>query len=355
MTEKFEMKLMETLIPNKIENIKVMDAFTTHTAAHVKFNLSHELSEVRQHLMYDMQLQSQWDSDENEWKHIDNPKLDMKDGYLAIDKLEYPNTIYRLRIRMKSNIANDTDEMWSSFIYVTIKTKPKIPDVAPETCVNCFNVMDNGNVVVYWKRLPEFLRNGDNFTYLIRGWNQDEQLIINKHHNETFIVLDRHIAKSIRLNIHSANYIGISQQFNAIYIPFHKLISERYLQIRKEIADSTEYKISWKMEQKLNESNFTVIWCHQRNELPNQCDGSINFQHVSLNKMEFHLKSNKSLQFGVAVNLKSSENFQGFEWAECTASKQSGMLQTFLITKNKFKNILTRQRLDRYIQCGIAT
>jgi hypothetical protein len=327
--EKFEMKLLETLTPRKVEDVQVENS-TTHSSAIVTFALPKELEAVSSEMVFDVRLTDEFDK--RIWKKIENPRLQVKgtQGFLALDDLEFANAFYKVKLRTKAKIAQDNEEMWSPFVEVSFTTTPKVPERVPETCRNCFNIMDTGNAVIYWTAVPRQYQNAKKFAYFIRGWNEHGDEVIHRNLTKTSMVLRKNLkAENLRIKIYTSNEKGISTNFSQLFVPLQQLQSVKSnLNIRKEILD-TEYKISWKAPEQGNVESFTIISCHQRNELPNQCDGPITFDNLPPEKNEYVVEAKMSKQFGIAANMRD-KSLSGFEWASCTASKQNGNLIRFL-------------------------
>lgn len=329
--ENFDMKLLATLTPREIEVVNVMESITTHNTALITFTLPGELAKVSQDLMFDVRLKLA-DDDLEEWKEIEHPRLQVPgvNGVLAIDNLRYANTAYKVKLRFKAKAASDIDEMWSPYKEVAFITRPRVPEMAPPSCANCFNVMDNGNIVVYWMEVPKRYQNADGFAYRVRGWDERGNQIINRDFNTTAMeLLSDLYAETVTINISSVNSEGSSENSSELVIPLKRLQSKRkLLKIHKEIVkDSSKYEISWKPLTELDVESFTIVWCHQRNELPNQCDGPVNFLHLPSNETRVAMETMLSNQFGVAVNQRNKSIVQGFEWAECMASAMEGEMR----------------------------
>lgn len=324
LSQDYEMKLLEILTPEAVEELKIMNRLSNSNSAVMTFSLPKALSIISEEILFDVELKVA-DGESLVWKKIENPRLEMKEGegYLVIDHLEYANTLYVMKIKMKSRLADDVNEMWSPFREIAFKTKPALPKAPPETCSNCFNVMDNGNIVVYWKEVSKHHQNADKFSYLARGVDENKSEVLNTGKlKDTSLVLKRDLNVSfLNLQLFSVNNEGITPSFSELFINLQKLQAhKKILKIRKELVDG-EYKVSWKQLERVEVESYTVFWCHQRNELPNQCDGSIKFIKVDPDKSVFTLKASESYQFGVAANHKDITNPRGFQWAECTASK----------------------------------
>lgn len=324
--QEFNYRLLEILTPSAVKDLKVMEDLTTHSSVFVTFVIPKVLENSTQAMIFDTRL-ILMSGKSSTWRKIENPRLQFKgrEGYLVLDNLDYANTDYTMKLRMKSKLAEDVDEMWSPYNEVSFTTSPKLPETLPKTCDNCFNVMDNGNVVIYWMEVPICYQNANNFSYLLRGWNKNEEEIINEMLTQTSMLLQHKLISSgLRIELFSVNSVGVSEKFSQIFIhPEHLQVKRKFMKIRKEIINSN-YKISWKLLEQLNTESFTIVWCKQRNELPNQCDGSIQFTQYPANRTEFYLPADASYQFGIGVNLKNKLMEKGIEWAECTAAKANG-------------------------------
>lgn len=324
----FDMKVMEILKPKAVKDLRVKSKLTTSDSVIATFLLPKELAEVAQAMLFDVHLRLA-NNATSEWVKIENPHLDMSGAeiFLGIHELAYANTNYTIKTRMRSKIATD-DDMWSPFSEVTFQTSPKNPQVLPQTCPNCFNVMDNGNVAVYWTAVPKLYHNANNFSYLVIGRDRRGEEKIHSLTEETSLVLrNDSLENDMKLELYSKNDEGISGKFSEVFIPLERS-NKKILKIRKELVDH-EYKISWKLREADDVESFTVIWCHQRNELPNQCDDAINIQSLPSSANEFSLDALTSRHFGIAANLRNKSALHGFEWAECTAAKSNGEIQHF--------------------------
>ena len=320
--EKFSMRLMEILTPRRVEDLKA--GATTHNTSILTFTMPRELKPVSQEITFDVRLEDEYERDK--WKEIEQPRLHVEEtrGFLALDSLEFANSRYKVQLRMKAKIAMDTKDTWSPLTEISFATKSFQPVKVPETCRNCFNVMDNGDVVVYWTSVERKLQNAANFFYRVQGNDENGNEIVHSDTTETSIVLPRNLtSKNVRIEIRAVNDMGISRNFSSLFIPLKKLRANKLLNIHKQLIDY-QYRISWKLPKDVDVESFTVISCRQHNELSNQCDGPINVNYLSSETSEYVETANFTKQFGVALNIRGDLAPNGFEWASCTASKQSG-------------------------------
>lgn len=318
--EKHEVQILESLVPQKLENV-----FVRHLKPQIisiVLRLPEKLKKAARDLLFDVRLKAKEESD-SEWKGLSYTQYEENDGevVLPLNKLEYANTVYQYKVRVKSKTSQDIEEMWSPYLLKTFKTKPKLPEMTVKVCKNCFNVMDNGNIFLHWMEIPKFYQNGDNFSYFVRMMNDDGKIIHEEHLEKAVLMIPKDVnTSSLTVHIYSSNDVGLSHQYSVAHVPFRE--KENLLNIKKELIDDTGYKLSWKLEaiDAIDVASYTVLFCRQRNELQNQCDGSIRYLQLSANEFEFTFNASNSYQFGIAANRYDGQQ-TGFQWALCTASK----------------------------------
>lgn len=316
--ESFRVDLLEALIPRS-PNLRIMKNLTTHQSAILEIELPKELATISDHLDFDGDVISEFDG-KRQWKKINFSRLDIEGNkcFLIVDDLEYPNGNYNCRVRIKSKSSEIS--MWSKYSTVAFQTKSIAPNSVPDTCASCFSRVDNGNIFLYWKSLERSKQNGKNFSYLIVGGNGTARMS-----KQPLVLWQNMLNPSSTFKIYSRNNEGTSARYSTIDIPTlmpQKLrATTSSFKIRKELIDN-EYKISWKIKKSNNIQNFTIFWCHSKNELPNNCDGSIDFEEVDPLTREFRMDANETRNYAVSVNYATATT--GMIWAECTAAKSDG-------------------------------
>jgi hypothetical protein len=324
----YSFALMETLVPERIENVRINASITknySHEMAFVELMLPKELEAASDDLIFDIRWKAKEDN-ENNWAIL-NQKLKGKHLQKSFTiPLNYSNTIYQFKVRMKSKLSKDNENMWSPFVEKIFKTLPRLPEMIPEVCLNCFNKMDNGNIYLYWKDIPKFYQNSNEFKYIVQILNQKgEELVKVKQRKPSFLISNNINETSIEARIYSSNDLGTTKNFSTIFVAIGP--NEILIHIKKELVNDTQYKLSWKLKESVfNAESFTVFFCQQKNELPNTCEGSIDFLELALNQTEFIFETHFSYQFGVAAN-RANNTATGFEWARCTASQPNGKKQ----------------------------
>uniref|UniRef100_A0A1A9WDP3 Fibronectin type-III domain-containing protein n=1 Tax=Glossina brevipalpis TaxID=37001 RepID=A0A1A9WDP3_9MUSC len=96
-------------------------------------------------------------------------------------------------------------------------------------------------------------------------------------------------------------------------------------------ADNRTYTLSWS-KPLITEAlqNYTVYWCYPKRALPNECKGSMHFQQVSSEQLNFTTDVQNALQEHT-LNLAVSadyENFNtGLHWTDCTMDVNSDLVK----------------------------
>lgn len=328
--EVFKLNVLETLIPKRPEEIRVLGNILTTNSAIIEFKLPNELQNIPEQLMFDVDVKNDVDEEFKTLKSL-NLEISKEKIYLGLDALEYSFSNYNVRIRIKSKFTVDTKEMWSKYSSVSFQTKARIPDVAPIMCANCFSISDYGNVYVYWKDLKNHEKNGKNFRYFINVYDENDKVILSKNETQkTVLMIGNDVkAKSMHVKVFSANKEGVSNKFSTINVTSiqRELTSmQKLLKFRKELIDPV-YRITWKLQPAMEKEikDFTLFWCHSKNEIPNQCESGIEFETVAPFNRIFEIQANSSMNFAIIMNYKDPNKVSmGMQWAECTAAKSNG-------------------------------
>lgn len=324
LTENYHFELLEALTPSPVENIEVN---ATSNAASVILTLPVDLKNVTNHLMFNVRIKAKDESDSEWMENIlsDLPNEESK-VFMSLIDLKYANTFYQFKVRIKSKTSDvKSKKVWSEYREKYFKTNPRQPEKLPRVCRNCFSRMDNGNIFIYWMEVPKFDQNGENFGYELRIKN-GSNFEVDKVRLKKASYKISHSVNVSKVEIFSVNELGISEHHRTVHISIKN--SKSILRIKKELFSEFGYKLSWKVhDPSLKDiESYTIIWCKQRNELPNQCDGPITYENISHDQTKFYLnttQSSESLQFGIAVN-RANNIVSGFEWAKCTASRPDG-------------------------------
>ncbi|XP_066909365.1 cytokine receptor [Halyomorpha halys] len=115
--------------------------------------------------------QSKWDPP-NYWKEVNTSSVIKESGrrVLNITGLKYGNTIYDIRVLLKSKKAEDEEKWWSEPATITFRTKPAVPGMSPKTDVGSFECKAQEtfrNIYIYWQQIPQYEENGEDLEYKI--------------------------------------------------------------------------------------------------------------------------------------------------------------------------------------------
>lgn len=294
------------MIPDKPKNLTATN--TTSTSVTLNWQIAFELKGFPVNFTFEMVMQSVCEP--GHWKAVDVQRI-KKIGdieySLELTNLTFAHTWYDIRLRMKSEPAENTEEMWSKQTNVTFQTLPRLPDKPPTIDRGSFNIHSNGDLYLYWRHLGKCYQNGANFNYTVEfisnGKNKKEFLKLFTCYLYPFILILGNgrpnqqtlltaIFRKERFNTQQANVVriwssngeGRSLHFSELTIPG---IDDRFPEprrIKKSLKDG-EYHLSWSapLNGNLPEVvvSYTVFWCVSKSELPNHCESSINFTHVN--------------------------------------------------------------------------
>lgn len=317
--QEFNATILECLTPKKVQNIQIESA-SPHDVQ-LSFQLSKELNSISNMLLFELHLSDEYIE---RFEKLLNPQLVFHDQkvLLTLNDLKYANSQYELKVRLKSTESPDEEERWSEYMHATFRTKAEQPEMVPDICDNCYNKLDNGDVMLYWTEVEKPLQNGDEFRYVVQVWSGNF-LEINTETTKTHFRLAAGSLSDnepLKVLIYSKNELGISKKFAQIIMPVKDLASHS-LNIRKELFDNV-YKVSWGQLNDADITSYTLVWCSQKDERLNQCDDAVEYREFSLNTSTYSVKASKTFQFGFAANSQYYKS--GFQWAKCTTAKSSG-------------------------------
>lgn len=254
---------------------------------------------------------------------------------VQLNNLPYAYDWYDVRVSTKVLGAPDLEEMWSNFSYHNFKTAARTPDDPPLTDIGGFSINDNDHVFIFWKELQPSKHNGENMRYNI---SLSDYPMIKPHKlthtSAKYERLSHRFNSDLDFMIYSENSVGRSSYASHVRVPVKRLHPP--IRIKKMIIGKN-YSLSWSPSlHPSTESeiiSYTVFWCVSKNELPNQCEGSLDFERVDSNVLNFTRFSNETLNFAVSANSRNSSS--GMNWALCTALENNdiGKLTTIWIGK----------------------
>ena len=262
--------------------------------------------------------------------------------------LRFANTWYGIDFRMKISTAPNEEQMWSKMVNLQVKTTMRRPDNPPEVDVGSFNIGPGGDVYIYWKHLPKCYQNGDEYDYIISASDVKNEAPSDKQLHLAIYSKDRiNLIKDTTITIRSHNTNGSSRDASTLVIPgkTRRLVGPTKI---KKILTNGSYQLSWSPPDSKREfiTSYTVFWCVSKSELPNSCEGSINFARRLPGQTNFEHRSNQTVNFAISAN--SATSTSGMVWARCTTanSNEIGKIKTIWIPRLASKEIEVEWKLE---------
>lgn len=266
-----------------------------------------------------------------QWLQLDYIVTHKYELEVTLNNLPYAYDWYDVRVSIKVEGAPDLDEMWSNFSYHNFKTAARTPDDPPKTDIGSFSITDGDHVYIFWKELPAPKHNGENIRYNIslrsNPITKPDKLT---HTSARYEKLIR--SSDLEFAIFSENNMGRSSLASHVLVPRNRLPPPTRI---KKMIIGKNYSLSWSPPNYIMNdiTSYTVFWCVSKNESPNQCEGSLDFERVDASMLKLTKFSNETLNFAVSANSRNSTS--GMIWAKCTALENNdiGKLTTIWIGK----------------------
>uniref|UniRef100_A0A336MQ57 CSON004107 protein n=1 Tax=Culicoides sonorensis TaxID=179676 RepID=A0A336MQ57_CULSO len=356
----FPINNFAVIVPAPPENI----SFTGVTSFSVKIHwkLSYKLELLHKNhavnFVHDVRILSEFDNTNNndtKWEII-NPSRIKKETrgdqslwyYIELHELPYANSWYDVRIRVRTDKAEDIDEMYSEVSGLGFRTEPRRPDRPPRIDQGAFFINDDNDVYIFWEELSKHERNGPNASYAITAVRENGKSV-----KRTPIEITNTMAKFSKIDLFSSyefvvkskNSLGTSDDESVIRIPKYQERLRTPVNLKKLSQDGI-YSLSWQSPDKSKRHSYTVFWCKPKNSLPNACEGNFHFQRVNHTTHNFSLIQNGSINFAVSTNSETSSS--GMIWAMCTAAQSSdiGKIKTIWITQIDSSRMELQWKLD---------
>ncbi|EZA53737.1 hypothetical protein DMN91_008451 [Ooceraea biroi] len=316
-------------------------------------------------LHHRIMYENQWDR-EKSWKVINityEPRVSKRSYNLS--DLEYANTVYDVRVFMKSAVANDN--MWSKFSHVTFRTLPRLPGSPPRTDIGSFEIAENNanrDIYLYWQAIPEYRENGNNFKYQIVRVEESGRVIDNiqifkpSETTRTYAKFKGISFNSYAFEIVSTNEIGANEKRAKIFVPSKREMPPEPVAFTKIAFEGGLYELSWKppLENK-DITNYTIFWCDNERDRPYQCTGYLDWVQVSKDTTIYNMtvpNPDKVYQFAISAN--TAKGSSGMIWASCTVihNKVVGKMKSVWINRIGSDFIEVGWKLDCSDRIGIV-
>ncbi|KAK3917504.1 Cytokine receptor [Frankliniella fusca] len=313
------------VIPAKPEKFKSFHK--TAYSVYLEWMIPYPLQNFPPGVIHRVEYLPQWEPIDS-WHSVDTSRIGSKENNnkktLNITSLKYANTFYDIRVYLKSAkaVSND-DSLWSAPAAMTIKTLPDLPGAPPRTDIGSFEVfnhVDSRDIYIYWQTIPDYLQNGDMFSYKIIGIDEDNVPVSKKpaELNKKYAKYSKmDLNKNFRFHIVSANSEGHSLNKSEIVIPSRVQVPPGPLSVTKVFYENGTYELSWKPPSDQEEiDSYTIFWCDSIYD--HMCSGYLNWTHVSSNITikNMTVEDDKPYQFAVSANTRNSSS--GMVWASCT-------------------------------------
>ncbi|XP_063994915.1 cytokine receptor isoform X2 [Diachasmimorpha longicaudata] len=327
------------VIPAKPTNLTVLNK--TSESALLHWTVPFPMQNFPPGLHHRVTYQHQWDSRKT-WQVINiTNDIHMYKRSFNLTGLHYANTLYDVRVFMKSALAIGEDK-WSDFSDVTFRTAPRLPGLPPRTDIGSFEITENSanrDVYLYWQAIPPYLENGDNFRYQVVRVEENGRtsLIEPNETTRTYAKFKGISFSSYRFELVTNNVVGSNPEKAVIFIPKRHDIPREPLSFTKIAFEDGLYELSWKppiMDAEI--SNFTIFWCDNERDRPYQCTGFLDWVHVPALTTIYNMTvpdPKKVYQFAIATNTKRASS--GMVWASCTVihNKVVGKMKSVWINR----------------------
>ncbi|XP_034484632.1 cytokine receptor [Drosophila innubila] len=243
---------------------------------------------------------------------------------LCLTELPFAGYKYLLELRVRNN---KNGSRWSQPLNYEFRTASERPDRPPRITNGSFYIYSSeSQLSIYWEQLEKQELNGDNFSYVISEYRVNGTIT-----DSSKIKMDMNSAtienwnKSVKheLLIRSSNNVNTSVEASRLIIP---AISSEDTRVRmpKKIrsvyhSSNSSYTLSWKAPDNSTDLiNYTVFWCNSKPALQSKCNGSIHFENVSKDRLQFTTKSAQPTSLNMAVSANYGTTNTGMHWMSCS-------------------------------------
>lgn len=322
LNQSFEINNFAVIVPAPPENISFTEVTSESVVIHWKLSYKLELLHKNHavNFVHDVRILSEFQNKNNNetvWEIIDpfRVKKETRNDqilwyYIELRHLKYANSWYDVRIRVRTDKAEDTEEMYSEVSGLGFRTEPRIPDRSPKVDQGAFFINDDNDVYIFWEELSKSERNGPNASYAITEVRENGKPVKRVPIEITntmakFGKIDPH--NSYEFTIRSKNSLGTSEYGSLIRVPSKRERLPHPMNLKK-ISQDGVYNLSWQAPHRNHGYTYTVFWCKPKNSLPNACEGDFNFSRVDRSINSFSLIQNGSINFAVSTNNEISSS-----------------------------------------------
>lgn len=133
--------------------------YITSRSAILHWAISYKLQTFKRDFIFEIKILSSFDN--AVWKPISTVNIlkQLINYTLPLENLEFADTTYDVRIRMKTATAEDSEEMWSNYSSCLFTTLPRRPDNPPDVVIGGFEINVYNDIFVYWREIPRSKHN----------------------------------------------------------------------------------------------------------------------------------------------------------------------------------------------------
>ncbi|KAL7743237.1 hypothetical protein ACLKA6_016181 [Drosophila palustris] len=250
------------------------------------------------------------------------------------------NYLLELRVRNNKNLSR-----WSPPLNYYFRTASERPDRPPRITNGSFYVYSSHYVhsseaqltqlTVYWEQLEKQELNGDNFSYVISEYRVNGTIT-----DSSKIKMDMNSATIENWNpnaqhellIRSRNNVNTSVAASRLIIP--AITSE---DTKKRVptkirsvyhSSNSSYTLTWLAPVNSTDLiNYTVFWCNSKPALQSKCNGSIHFEHVAKDRLQFTTQSAQPISLNMAVSANYGDRNTGMHWMSCSRDVRDDLLK----------------------------
>ncbi|XP_052863962.1 cytokine receptor-like [Anopheles cruzii] len=334
LSQRFDINHFDVVVPHEPNWCTIDNSSITSDSAVAHWRIWYKYASFRRNFTFEVKLLSIFH--DGVWQEIstDGLRRSQLEYTLPLLRLPYADTLYDVRIRMRTDSPVKGEDMWSNYTSCFFNTMSRRPDMPPDVAYGIFENA-NDHLFLYWRELHKWQHNARNgFYYNITKLGPDGRVI--EHLNATGGMIHLRYVQDMNYTfvIRSANADGLSERSSKVLVPSKRHRPEKP-EIDKLLSDSGKFTLSWKRPSRSAPiTSYTVFWCNTTSNSPNDCNGSINFTTIAASRTTFELSdAGSTLNFAVAANIGHLSS--GMVWAACTATHKTdiGKLKTLWITE----------------------
>lgn len=308
----FNINHFENVVPGKVTNLQANPLPDKLRTYRITFEKSEMMNYFHNDLLYRIEYKTQWSDNKS--------VMETTDAWADLEVEPY--TYYTVNVSCLSSLANKTlQRMWSKPTTLVFQTPPDVPGAPPEIVPGSFYVnsfIDQTHITLYWKSIPKYLENGENFSYAItaRSLNSGiETTLFTKHGHITFTNLKHSDDYNFVLN--SQNENGTSQNNSSIIVGAVKSLMPKPRSITVIAYDAIHYYVTW-LPPFQRVAGYRIFWVESNSTFAINDEGFLHWKDVdsTVNNTNITL-AGKMPYYNFGVTSLVGANTSGIIWNTC--------------------------------------